>query len=77
MARLVVRGAASLLFRDHDVALHTQQHLLEGVGEIAVLDRVVAAPGAEQCGLVHEVANVSTRHARSGRSDRRQVDRRR
>ena len=63
MTGLVVRGAASFLFGDDDVAGGAELHLLERVGQIAVVHHILRAPRGQQGGLVHQVREVRARHS--------------
>ena len=72
--RLVVGGALAVVLRHHHAPLDAQHDLLDGVGEVGHLDRLVAAARGQQRGLVDEVREVGADHSRRGRGDRAEID---
>ena len=74
MASFVIRGAAAILFRDHHVSCCAELDLLQRVGQISLKHDILFAARGEQCGLVHEVRQVGSRHARRRRCDLFEID---
>src|SRR4030095_3407432 len=71
---LVVGGAPALAGRQQDPPFAAEHDLLQGVGEVGLVDRAVVASGSGQGGLVDQVGQFGPDHARGGRGDRVQVD---
>src|SRR5690606_20072180 len=63
VAGLVVGDAFAVLGGEREGALRAQDHLLEGLGEVAVRDGVAATAGGLQGGLVDQVAEVGADEA--------------
>jgi hypothetical protein len=74
VAALVIRGAALVRRRHHQLALGAEHDLLERVGEVGSLDCFVTAACGEQGRLVDEVRKVGTDHPRCAGRERTQID---
>ena len=75
MSGFVVRRQAALLFfHHHRFALDAEHHFVLCVLQIHHVDAIMVATDGKQCGLVHQIREIGTRHARRAARHRRDVD---
>ena len=75
VATFVERGVLLLFLVHHDGRpLEAHEHAVTRVLEVLAVHRRLAPPDREQRGLVHEVREVRTGHARRAAGDDRDVD---
>ena len=69
MAALVVGDPGAVLLAQHDLALGSEQHLLDGLQEVPHGHRVAVLPGREERRLVDQVFQVGADEAWSLRGE--------
>ena len=71
---LMVGRTLAFFLAEHDLALGTQQNLLQRICEVRQLDPLVVTPRRHQGSLVGQVLEVRADHAGRGRGEAFQVD---